>query len=145
MRARRSTVGFVLGVLLPASLDGGIIPGHWEKVDSLESLTPITVHTTAGHRIKWTLVSSTETSLALTAHSQQTLLLPKADIEKVTLAEKTKDDNADGLAVGALKGFGVGFVGGVALAHDSRGASAGEQATAGLLVGGLGAGIVAVG
>ncbi len=35
MRARKSTIVFVLGILATATLEAGVIPGRWEKVESL--------------------------------------------------------------------------------------------------------------
>ncbi len=132
-------------VTSPSAL-AGVIPGRWDKVDRLETGTPIVIVLKSGETLEARFSATKPDSLVFKAIDGTERQVPKAEVEKVTRAEKTRDSLTNGLLIGSAVGFAVGF-GGLAIfnAHETAsgpiwdGEAVSYYAGAGLLGGLIGA------
>jgi hypothetical protein len=104
MNIRISTTNLVVLTLLASFLQGGVIPGRWEKVDGLQPGSKIILTLKAGDRLKCTFKDSDSTSLRISDAGQE-LVIPKDSIAKVVRENRRSNKPAViGAAIGALAG-----------------------------------------
>jgi len=108
------TIILVLAVLNIGLLPAGVVPGHWEKVETLERDAAIIVFLQGGDRLECTYQATTDSQLVVATADQPDLTLPKATINKVTGTQLINDSTRNGTWIGAGIGFGGGFAGMVA-------------------------------
>jgi hypothetical protein len=113
MKSRILTFVVALG-LTNTSLSAGVVPGHWDKVETLERGSQIIVFLQQGDRLECALRDHTEEYLVVVTEEGRDLKLPKKTIEKITGPQVIEDSKSDGTWIGAGIGFGVGFGGMVA-------------------------------
>jgi len=90
-----------------SSLAAGVVPGRWEKVDSLIEGTGIIVKMDGGDRIEGEFFSSDAKSITIQTFEQVERDLPKAGVKKIQTIEKTGRNKIwDGALIGA--GIGAG-------------------------------------
>jgi hypothetical protein len=132
-----------LAVTTATSVNAGVIPGRWEKVESLEEGYPIIVTLKGWERIKGAFDGLDRESLLIKKNNQQKLDLPKTAVIKVESQERTNNDSLiNGPMWGAILGGGLSALG-MALNDDVLPPD--EIAGVIALSAGLGAGIGFVG
>ena len=100
----------ILVVLFTTSLQAGVIPGRWEKLDSQPNATQIIVSLKSGDCMECGFRSSGPYDLTLIDQRGSERRVPKSEVQKIVSAEKIKDGLGNGAAVGAGVGLGVGLV-----------------------------------
>ena len=109
-RARQQTASlFLLVALLTlAQTDAGVIPGRWEKVDTLPPGAHVElILRTGDERIKGSFETSDAQSLTLTDETGTQRQVAKSDVSKV-LDPDLFDSKWDGLLIGGGIGAGAG-------------------------------------
>jgi hypothetical protein len=138
---RKQRVLFLIGILLIASpLWAGVIPGKWEKVDTMPEGAQIRVETFSEEKFNAQLVATDPESILIRDETGEERRLPKSLIKKVT---STKRVESDSLAEGAVAGAVVGGLGSIIPAVMVSSETGSRSVTAGLvmLCTGIGAGI----
>ncbi len=115
MKFRKSTIVFVLGMLATATLEAGVIPGRWEKVEGLQEGTRIVVEIKSGDRLEGAFKRVSPQELTVIDSGGSDRQVPKTAVAKIVTAEKVKDGLTNGMLIGMGVGTGVA-VGAVALA-----------------------------
>ena len=115
MKFRKSTIVVVLGMLATATLEAGVIPGRWEKVEALEEGTRIVVEIKSGDRLEGAFKRVSPQELTIIDPGGSDRQVPKTTVAKIVTAEKVKDGLTNGMLIGMGVGTGVA-VGAVALA-----------------------------
>ena len=115
MKFRKSTIVVVLGMLATATLEAGVIPGRWEKVDGLQEGTRIVVEIKSGDRLEGAFKRVSPQELTVIDPGGSDRQVPKTAVAKIVTAEKVKDGLTNGMLIGMGVGTGVA-VGAVALA-----------------------------
>jgi RNase P/RNase MRP subunit p29 len=87
-----------------------VIPGRWEKVDSLVPGTPVLVELQSGDGIPGELVSTTAGSLVIDAASQNRMTVPKNAVARVLQMKKGKRQTLLGTLIGTGSGVVTGLV-----------------------------------
>jgi len=129
----------ILVVATASSLSAGVVPGRWEKVETLEDGYPIIVTLKGWERLKGTFHGLSDEALLLVKDSGKELGLPKADVLKVESQDKPNSDSLmNGPMWGAILGGGLSALG-VAVSRDD--VPANEAAFVIVLSASLGAGI----
>ena len=95
-------------LVLTTSLQAGVIPGRWEKLDSQPPGKEIIVTLNSGDRMEYTFKSSGPDDLTVTDPSGIERRVPKSEVQTIVSAEKT----ADSLLNGLLIGLGIGAASG---------------------------------
>ncbi len=98
----------VLAALLATSLQAGVIPGRWDKVDSLDLPVDVIVLLQEGKRVEGSLTAQTVESLLIQTR-RDSLTLQKRTIRRVMKAERIPDSTRNGTLIGTGVGFGIGF------------------------------------
>jgi len=137
MKRRRSMMGVIGFFVTAAMLQAQAVPGRWQKLDSQEQGVQIIVEMKDGESIRGAYKGSTPEALNVLEIGGKERMLRKADVRKVVSAEKRSGP----LWNGALIGFVCGFVPVVAIAAGADRQLSGPAVGAGILVGGIGAGI----
>ena len=136
MSPRNLSQVLVLGWLTSVALHGGVVPGRWEKLDSLEPGSKILLVSQAGDTVLYTFQSANSTSLTVRARDGRDLVIPKSHVTRVIKRNSRSSKQAwIGTAIGAGTGFALGALG-------SRGADEGPFArweVAGISLGAVGA------
>jgi len=136
---RIQAVSSILGGLISLPAHAEVIPGRWEKVEVLETASPITVELKNGDRIVGRFRGLSSSDLELLSPAGRAVI-PKTDIQTIT--RPSKDGLGDGAwkgaAVGAAVAFGVSLIG---LAIRGTGANAEDSAMEGVVGVGVSAGI----
>ena len=104
-KSRTAVIVLILVGLLCVPAQAQVIPGRWEKVQTLPLGPQITVELKSGDRLKGQFEELSPSELLLRTGSTQAGI-PRADIERISTRE------ADSLVNGAIIGAGVvvGFV-----------------------------------
>ena len=141
MNTRTASGILILLTMATSSLQAAVIPGRWEKVDSLIEGTGIIVKMDGGDRIEGEFFSSDAQSITIQTFEQVERDLPKAGVKKIQTIEKTGHNKIwDGALIGA--GIGAGAMAITFTASGRRNWKYKEAAAAGLLLSaGIGAGI----
>ncbi len=101
-----------LVVVSTASLQAGVVPGRWKKVDGLQVGTRIVVTLKAGDRMECTFNSSDPNDLTLIDAERGEVKVPRSEVLKIVCSDKHNDSIFDGAAVGAgLGAFSGLFLG----------------------------------
>ncbi len=95
----------VLLVLSVISLQAGVIPGRWEKLDGQPSATRMLVTLNSGERMDCALKSSGALDLTVTDQTGTERILPKSEVRKIVSVSRVVRDNVlKGTLIGALVG-----------------------------------------
>ena len=126
----------ILGVLSAASAE--VVPGRWEKVDSLTRGTGIIVSMTGGDRMECEFISSDPEGITVVDSDQSERTLPKSGVKKIqTIAKTGKNRVWDGALIGAAIGAAAGGITVAAVGTDDDSGNAAGV----LLATGIGAGV----
>ena len=98
-------------------LNAQVIPGRWEKVDSLESGEYIVITVKFGDRIECAFKSSDSTTLTVTRRGSE-LAIPKTDV--ATIVQQKPRSNKP-IWIGAALGSAIGVGSVVAIACSENG------------------------
>jgi hypothetical protein len=119
---RRTLLGLVavmalIGAPAPASTVSAQAISEWERVDALPQGARVRITRASGERHAYLFRRATADALVVTRETGTGAdeILPKSDVTKV-VRHGVRDSSADGTAVGALAGFGIG-VGLMAIAY----------------------------
>ncbi len=88
-------------LLLTTSLQAGVIPGRWEKLDSQPPGKQIIVTLKTGDRMEWDFKSSGPDDLTVTDPSGTERKVPKSEVQTIDSVEKTGDSLLNGTLIGA--------------------------------------------
>jgi hypothetical protein len=111
MGIRRFTILIGLALSTTTSLNAGIVPGRWERVEALEEGYAITVKLDSGERFKASYLGFTDNTIILKRDSGEGLEVPKAAVIKVTSqSRKSNDGLRNGAIIGAVAGGAVGLI-----------------------------------
>ena len=72
-----------LAFLVTTSLQAQVIPGRWEKVDSLPTNAQLTITLKSGNEANYIFNSSDSANLAVQSESGAELVIPKADVARI--------------------------------------------------------------
>ena len=112
---REMKVCQVIGILVFVVLNatpalGGVVPGRWEKLESLPQGTELEVRLHSKERLEGRLLTVEAEELVLDRKEGDELRLPKSQIAKVTSRDRIdRDSTKDGLLWGTLVGAAVGL------------------------------------
>ena len=144
MNTRTASGILILVTMATSSLQAGVIPGRWEKVQALEEGYAVKVKLESGEGIKASYAGFTEESLLLKRDSGEELEIPKSAVVTVTSRERVSNDGlGNGAFIGAAVGLGVALAM-LAAAASKEGEVLSSAKWAGPLLGigvGLGAGL----
>ncbi len=103
-------------LLLTTSLQAGVIPGRWEKVDSQPAGALLAITLKSGDGGKYAFTTSDATTLTVSAKDGAELTLPKADVARIVQRKRpsrtgrTKRGAAIGGAAGAFGGAAASII-----------------------------------
>ncbi len=102
----KNLIGVMVLVLLSlVSLQAGVIPGRWEKLDGQPSGTRMLVTLNSGERMDCALSSSGALDLTVTDQTGTERVLPKSEVRKIVSATREVRDNVmKGTLIGAIVG-----------------------------------------
>lgn len=131
---------FAIALIAIPSLQAMTIPGRWEKVAAEKPGSKIIVTLLTGDRMECAFAGLATDSLIVTTLDGRKREYSKANVARITTADKRQDSLANGTAIGALvAGIPTGIL---ALACVGTNACTGKQAGATFaLWTGIGAGI----
>ena len=105
MKIENLTGVMLLVFLSIFSLQAGVIPGRWEKLDGQPSGTRMLVDLNSGERMDCVLKSSGPLGLTLTDQTGAERIFPKSEIRKIVSASRVVRDNVlKGTLIGAIAG-----------------------------------------
>jgi uncharacterized protein YcfJ len=107
---RQAVVGLLAGVILVGSAAAGVIPGRWEKVDSLREGEDIVVVMKSGERIEGDFQSADVDSITVKPIREKDRRIVKAEVTQVEREGVKQDGALDGAAIGAGAGAGLGIL-----------------------------------
>ncbi len=99
-----------LVVFLTTSLQAGVIPGRWEKLDSQPPGKQIIVTLKIGDRLECDFQSSGPDDLTVTDQSGTERKVPKSEVQTIISAEKTGDSVLNGTLIGAGAGAAISLI-----------------------------------
>ena len=137
----------VLTAVLMTSLQAGVVPGRWDKIDNLTLPVDVIVILKEGERVEGSLTEKTVESLLIQTSSAYSQTLQRSRIRRVMKAERAPDSNRNGTLIGSGVGFGIGFGTTVALEKSATASGfelAEENLSLAILGGLIGAGAGAV-
>ena len=105
MNAQSFISVITLAVLVAPPLHADVVPGRWEKVDTLPPEAEIIVTLKAGARLECVLKESGADDLTVITSTGGQLKVAKSEVEEVETIEK------DGVRDGVLIGAAIGFAG----------------------------------
>lgn len=124
MTMRTFVLFFALVFLVSSSLQAGVVPGRWEKVDSQASTTALVVMLKSGEWINCFLKQSDPESLTVVDPVNGERRIAKQDVDRVQTSQQVSDPVWDGILIGMLVGVVPGLLnqGEVKAGGGSRGA-----------------------
>ena len=118
-------------------LNAAVVPGRWEKVDSLPPGQQIIVTLKAGDSIECSLKESETDDLTVVTSTGSELKLAKSEVRKIVSAEKTGDSLLNGTLIGAGVGGAISILPFIIIgARSDVDLSAENMGLIGLLIGG---------
>ena len=104
--------GSLLALLIPFSsglLNAAVVPGRWEKVDSLPANTRLTITLKSGNEADHIFNGSDSANLSVQSAGGAELVIPKADVAEIVQHKpRSKKPTLIGAAVGGAVGAGIG-------------------------------------
>jgi hypothetical protein len=100
-------VPVILMLLTTIPVLGGVVPGRWEKVDSLEPGAGIVVSLGSGEKMSCFLQGTTPEAISIVSSDGKELELPKSAVTKIETLEKKRGPLWDGALIGGAIGLGV--------------------------------------
>jgi hypothetical protein len=91
-------------------LNAAVVPGRWDKVDSLPPGQQIIVTLKAGDSIECSLKESGTSDLTVVTSTGRELKIAKSEVYRI-VAEKSKDSLLNGALIGAGVGLGIALAG----------------------------------
>jgi hypothetical protein len=85
-----------------------VIPGNWEKVESLRLGSALVVTSKAGDRLVGALTKRTPEALMLTAPTGREHMIPRSEVARIVA--RVRDDLANGALIGAGVGVSAALV-----------------------------------
>ena len=144
MKIDKLVVFTVLIQMFTTQIQASVIPGKWEKVESLSQGYQIVVTLKSGDQIEGSYQGDSPEELTVTDQKNETRQIPKAEVALITSRNKVGDSLANGALIGSAAGFGAGFLGFI-VANNAVTASGdwwdGEAAAYATCLGLVGAGI----
>ncbi len=133
---KNSIAALAVIVLSGSFLSAGVIPGRWDKVQTLNPGTPIEVRLQSGDRMACIFEGLSSEELTVTRYVGGELKLPRSEVAVIHGTENGRDNRANG----TLIGFGIG-AGSYLAAHAIACCPPAEAHDAGaaLFFGGIGA------
>lgn len=117
-RSATTIAAATLFLLFMGSAMAGVIPGRWEKVDRLPPGAAIVVETSTQGIMAAVFESSDEIGLTLRVQDHS-LMIPKSEILKVSMAEASRKSGGKGALKGAvIGGASVALLGALAASSD---------------------------
>ena len=109
-KSRTAVIVLILVGLLSVPAQAGVIPGRWEKVQTLPLGPQITVEVKNGDRTEGQLEGLSPSELSLRTGSAQAGI-PRADIDRITTreADRLSNGGAMGAVVGVVLIWGLAF------------------------------------
>lgn len=105
----KNLMGWILICVFGCTLQAGVVPGRWEKVEGLEKNTPLRVTLNSGEPVEALFQELGPQELVVLDSSGTTLRWPRSLIHKIETEEKVAGNGWKGLGIGAAVGAGVGF------------------------------------
>ncbi len=137
----------LLTAVLITSLQAGVVPGRWDKVDNLALPVDVIVMLKEGERVEGSLTNRTVESLLIQTSSAYSQTVQRGMVRRVMKAERVPDSTRNGTFIGSGVGFGIGFGTTVALERSVTASGfrlAEENLSLAILGGLIGAGAGAV-
>ena len=133
-------IGVMLLVFLSVnSLQAGVIPGRWEKLDDQPSGTRMLVTLNSGERMDCTLKSSGPSDLTITDQAGAERILPKSGVREIVSSQRIVRDS---VIRGSLIGAAIGALAVLPLAAIIENETGRRDATLAVLgYAGIGAGV----
>jgi hypothetical protein len=141
--AKQQLAELALVLLFAANAFAGVIPGRWEKVDSLKNGYDIIVVLKSGDRIFADFRGSDAESLLIKPSGESERRILKADVRQIESDGIKQDGALNGAVLGAAAGAGLGaLLGAVAGEDEYRDAKAWAGLVFGAAIGfGVGYGV----
>jgi len=122
MKAKKVLTVFAIVLMLTASVQAMVIPGRWEKVAAEKPGSNIIVSLMTGDIMECSFMGLSEDSLILSTPDGVERKFSKANVARITSADKRSDSLTNGTLIGAASaGIPVGIISLVALGrgcHD---------------------------
>jgi hypothetical protein len=136
----------ILGFATVSALSAGVVPGRWEKVQSLTEGYAVTIKLEGGEEIKALYKGFTEEGLLLDKDSGEKLEIPKSAVVTITSQQRISNDGlGNGAIIGAAIGGGFALTVGLLLADgDDAGYVAAVTALYAAIGMGVGVGVDAM-
>jgi hypothetical protein len=136
MKVRGITPLFLLALLTTLPVLGGVVPGRWEKVESLQPGTGIVVSLNSGEKMTCFLQGTTSTAISVVSSEGTDHELPKIAVSRIETLEKHRGPLWDGVLIGGAIGLAV-----AGILISQYGSSTTNNAAALGVYGAMGAGI----
>jgi hypothetical protein len=105
---RFAAVSLTLVSVLTFEIQAGVIPGRWEKVETIPRGLPIVVILTGGDRMEGTFQRADHRSVQIETSRGVALSFPKDGISLIRSQDKFDNDGlANGVIIGAVAGAGA--------------------------------------
>ncbi len=121
---------FATMIPLVTLLQGGAIPGRWEKVEALAVRQPIVVALKSGERIEGLFRGFTSEDILLAMATGNELKIARSNVQRISRREEDGDGNLNGTLLGLAAGLTLGGVAVGTESHASFVSAPGQQAAA---------------
>lgn len=139
MKMKVSTAVLSSLILLTVSLQAGVVPGVWAKVEVIPEGYPVVVQLQGGEKIRGSFGSCGTDEITVVDETDTERTIPKSHVVKIRSRDKTENDS---LAQGAIIGAAVGALASIPLAMYGYSETGGAGAAyAVLFCTGIGAGV----
>jgi hypothetical protein len=133
----KKTIAILIVILLNTlPVLAGVVPGRWEKIDSLEKGTGIVLSLSSGEKMNCFLQGTSTHAVNVVGSDGKDYELPKSAVSKIETLEKHRGPLWDGALIGGAIGLATS---GILLSQ--LGDSSTNNAAALAVYGGMGAGI----
>ena len=121
---------FATTISLVTLLQGGTIPGRWEKVEALAVQQPIVVSLKSGERIEGLFRGVTSEHILLAMAAENELKIARSNVQRISRREEDGDSNLNGTLLGLAAGLALGGVAVGTESHASFVSTPGQQPAA---------------